>query len=61
MDFSAEDRFDFARYNRILWAGLMGDKPYPAFSAGKDLRANRKELLARSHIVTGVASTIRYD
>jgi len=47
MDFSAEDRFDFAHYNRILWEGLMGDKPYPAVSTGRDLRANRKELLAR--------------
>ena len=47
MDFSAEDRFDFAHYNRILWEGLMGDKPYPAASAGTDLRANRKELVAR--------------
>ncbi len=30
MDFTAEDRVDFARYNRILWKGTMGDKPYPA-------------------------------
>jgi len=29
MDFSGEDRFDFATYNRILWEGLMGDAPYP--------------------------------
>ncbi len=34
MDFSAEDRFDFAAYNRILWKGMMGDQPYPASSAG---------------------------
>lgn len=32
MDFSAEDRFDFATYNRILWKGLKGDQPYPASS-----------------------------
>lgn len=25
----------------------MGDKPYPAVSTGKDLRKNRKDLLAR--------------
>ena len=25
MDFSAEDRIDTPRFNRILWAGLMGD------------------------------------
>ncbi len=36
MDFSAEDRFNFAVYNRILWTGLMGDKPYPALPAGLD-------------------------
>jgi DNA-binding beta-propeller fold protein YncE len=30
MDFTGVDRMDFAAYNRILWAGLMGDKPYPS-------------------------------
>lgn len=29
MDFTVEDNFDFATYNRILWSGLMGDQPYP--------------------------------
>jgi DNA-binding beta-propeller fold protein YncE len=47
MDFTTEDAFNFAAYNRILWKGLMGDKPYPAASTGKDLRHNRKELLER--------------
>jgi len=47
MDFTSEDKFDFAMYNRILWKGLMGDKPYPVASTGKDLRQNRKELLSR--------------
>ncbi len=47
MDFSSEDKFDFALYNRILWKGLMGNKPYPDIRTGKDLRQNRKELLAR--------------
>jgi DNA-binding beta-propeller fold protein YncE len=46
MDFSSEDKFNFARYNRILWKGLMGNKPYPAAPTGKDLRKNRKEYLA---------------
>lgn len=36
MDFSAEDRIDFAKYNAILWKGLMGDKPYPV-PTGLDL------------------------
>ena len=47
MDFTCEDRFDFARYNRILWKGLMGNKTYPAAPTGMDLRQNREELLAR--------------
>jgi hypothetical protein len=47
MDFTSEDRMDFAEYNHILWKGLMGNKPYPAKSTGKDLRQNREKLLAR--------------
>jgi DNA-binding beta-propeller fold protein YncE len=47
MDFTSEDRMDFADYNRILWKGLMGNKPYPADPTGIDLRQNREELLAR--------------
>lgn len=46
MDFTSEDKFDFARYNRILWKGLMGNQPYPTERSGKDLRRNRQELLA---------------
>ena len=30
MDFSAEDRIDARRYNRILWEGLMVGKAYPS-------------------------------
>lgn len=47
MDFSVEDRFDFSRYNRILWRGLMGSRPYPAIPTGLDLSHNRAELLSR--------------
>jgi hypothetical protein len=47
MDFTSEDRMDFAEYNHILWKGLMGNKPYPAKPTGKDLRQNREKLLAR--------------
>jgi hypothetical protein len=36
MDFSAEDRFDFATYSRILWKGMMGARPYPAIKARPD-------------------------
>jgi DNA-binding beta-propeller fold protein YncE len=47
MDFSSEDLVDPGDYNRILWKGLMGKKPYPATPTGLDLRQNRAELLAR--------------
>jgi hypothetical protein len=47
MDFTAEDRFDFEAYNHVLWKGIMGNRPYPERPTGKDLRANRKALLAR--------------
>ena len=47
MDFEEEDQFDFGQYNRIIWRGLMGSKPYPAAPTGQDLRTNRAELLAR--------------
>ena len=43
MDFSKEDLVDGAQFNRILWQGLMGLKPYPATPSGLDLRANRAE------------------
>ena len=29
-DFSVADQVPPAQFNRILWVGLMGDKPYPA-------------------------------
>ncbi len=45
MDFSAEDRIDFAKYNLILWRGMMGNKPYPEAPTGLNLRQNRAELL----------------
>jgi hypothetical protein len=36
VDFTSEDRMDFASYNRILWTGLMGGRPYPAAPGGLD-------------------------
>ena len=33
-DFSAEDRIDSAKFNRIIWRGLMGGKPYPTTGSG---------------------------
>lgn len=46
MDFRDADRVDGGVFNRILWKGLMGGKPYPAAPTGKDLRQNREKLLA---------------
>ncbi|HKW96758.1 MAG TPA: hypothetical protein VJN43_03450 [Bryobacteraceae bacterium] len=59
MDFSSEDRVDPAGFNRILWKGLMGDKPYPASQTGKDLRCNRAELLTRYRQSLGSAAQQR--
>ena len=47
MDFTDADRLDPAEFNRILWKGMMGHKPYPAALAGINLRQNREELLER--------------
>ena len=29
-DFTEADQVPIAQFNRLLWAGLMGDTPYPA-------------------------------
>jgi DNA-binding beta-propeller fold protein YncE len=48
MDFSAEDRLDTPRFNRILWAGLMGDSaPFPESPKARNLRRHRARLLRR--------------
>ena len=47
MDFTDADLVDGGQFNRILWKGLMGNKPYPARPTGKDLRLNRDRLLAQ--------------
>jgi DNA-binding beta-propeller fold protein YncE len=44
-DFRQEDRNDPEKFNRVLWEGLMGDKPYPTNRSGADLRQNREQLL----------------
>lgn len=49
MNFNDADRVDGGVFNRILWKGLMGDKPYPAAPTGADLRQNREKLLANYH------------
>jgi DNA-binding beta-propeller fold protein YncE len=48
MDFSAEDRIDTPRFNRILWAGLMGeDAAFPQNPRPANLRRHRGRLLYR--------------
>ena len=47
MDFRVEDHFSFARYNHILWKGLMGGRPYPKEPTGINLSYNRTALLRR--------------
>jgi len=48
MNFTDADLVDGGAFNRILWKGMMGEKPYPARPTGKDLRQNRAALLART-------------
>ena len=37
-DFNREHNLDSARFNRVLWTGLMGeDVPYPTERQGRDL------------------------
>jgi len=59
MDYSEEDKLDTPRFNLELWKGMMGNKPYPTERSGKDLRENRKELLAKYGIK--IALTRRSD
>jgi hypothetical protein len=46
MDYDVEDKLDTERFNRELWKGMMGNKPYPRSRSGKNLRENRESLLA---------------
>ncbi len=47
-DLSVADHLDSARYNRVLWKGLMGDVPYPSLRDGRDLRLNRDVILKQA-------------
>ncbi len=49
MDFSVEDHLDSTKFNHVVWQGVMGNKPYPTFRNGADLRLNRTALLAKYH------------
>ncbi len=56
MDFSAPDKANAVAYNRILWKGVMGNKPYPTARSGKDLSQNRGALLGKSDAAAGSTS-----
>ena len=43
LDFSDADRVDGVLYNRILWRGMMGNKPYPANLAAAGGHESREE------------------
>lgn len=46
LNFTKEDSLDEPLFNRILWAGMMGEEvPYPAIRDGRDLSNNRQQLL----------------
>jgi hypothetical protein len=49
LDFSVIDAVDSGAFNRILWEGLMGDRPYPTGRSGQDLSTNREALLASAN------------
>jgi hypothetical protein len=48
-DFKHSDHLNSAAFNRALWQGLRGDTvPYPTVRTHRNLRKNRKALLART-------------
>jgi DNA-binding beta-propeller fold protein YncE len=47
MNFSVEDKLDAAKFNRVLWMGTMGGRPYPTARSGADLRRDRTALLTQ--------------
>ncbi|MGA7635030.1 MAG: hypothetical protein WCB11_30055, partial [Terriglobales bacterium] len=43
MDFRQEDRVPTEQFNRIIWKGLMGDKPYPRLKPATKPQREEKE------------------
>ncbi len=43
MDFSEADRIPTEKFNRILWKGMKGDKPYPALKPAVKPQSEAKE------------------
>jgi hypothetical protein len=50
-DFTDADRNDPAVFNRVLWEGTMGSKPYPTARSGLDLRHHRDLLLQSGGLI----------
>ena len=44
-DWSAEDRIDAVGFNKLLWEGLVGNRPYPTERDGRDYGADRARVL----------------
>jgi YVTN family beta-propeller protein len=44
--FTDADENDEGAFNRVVWAGMMGGRPYPTTRSGADLRRDRATLLA---------------
>jgi hypothetical protein len=52
-DFTREDNLgDPNKFNRIIWEGLHGNKPYPTTRSGLDLRRNRSLVLKKAHLAS---------
>ena len=47
-DWRGEDKNDADVFNRLVWEGMFGDKPYPTERTGEDLSRNRQALLAQA-------------
>ncbi|HXV00443.1 MAG TPA: hypothetical protein VG166_08090 [Caulobacteraceae bacterium] len=52
-DFTREDHLATPAFNLALWRGLKGEAPYPTVRDGKDLRQDRRRLLAATPLTCG--------
>jgi DNA-binding beta-propeller fold protein YncE len=50
LDFTREDKVNPDKFNRVVWEGLHGNKPYPTVRSGLDLRRNRSILLKKAQV-----------
>ena len=52
LNFTREDNVNPNKFNRIVWEGLHGNKPYPTVRSGLDLRRSRSLLLKKADVAT---------